>query len=102
MDETKEQTEPTEMTKAEKFAKNPDNFIDVNDIIMACVRTEHGCSTLHGACKRMEMEIALTRLNYKTNNIFMTMDMANKMKKSEVSQIIGVHNGAPVYNGRVR
>lgn len=73
-----------EQVKANKFAKDPSQFIDIDDIVMAVVRQPSGTlSTLHGACQRVEMELSLTRLTYKTMQIFQTMDMQNAMKAVE-------------------
>lgn len=81
---------PEELKKEKeaKFFADPDKFICVDDIIMASVRTEHGLSTLHGACTRVDMEVALTRLNYKTYQIMQAMDMQNTIKAEEAKKKI--------------
>lgn len=88
------------LAKEEKFKKYPDSFICVDDVIMASIRTENGISTLHGACQRIEMEIALTRLQYKTFNIMMSMDMQNAERAAKKAEsdivVVGEHNGAPL------
>lgn len=95
--ETPETPAPTPETKAEKFTRDPDSFVDIDTIVMAVIRTENGYSTFHGAVKRVDMEIAISRLQYKTFQIMFNMDLANEMKKKESEIVtIGKHNGAPL------
>lgn len=74
---------PTEI-KSRKFTENPDNFICIDDVILGAIRSNNGSiGIMHGVCKRTELEIALTRVNYKTNSLFMMLDTQNAMQKSE-------------------
>lgn len=92
--ETPQETPTVKKTKAELFTENPDKFISVDDIIMAVVRSEHGLSTISGACKRIDMEIALTRITYKTLSIFQMMDLQSEMavREKEKTNIITATN----------
>lgn len=88
--------------KKARFEKDPDSFIAVEDIVMCAVRTETGIGIIHGASKRFEMEQALTRLQYKTFQIFMGMDAENirkAMEKEDSGIIVPGGNGG---NGRHR
>lgn len=92
--------DPVALKKA-RFEKDPDDFIHVDDIVMAVIRGENSLGTIHGAAKRFEMEQALSRLQYKTFQIFMGMDAENmaramKEKKSDIV-VVGEHNGAPLH-----
>lgn len=75
--------------KAEKFAKEPDKFICLDDVVMAVVKTPAGgYGTFLGAFKRFEMEIALTRVTYKTMNMFMHMDMQRELEQEANRRVI--------------
>lgn len=79
---------PAEL-KAEKFAKEPDKFICLDDVVMAVVKTPAGgYGTFLGAFKRFEMEIALTRVTYKTMNMFMHMDMQRELEQEANRRVI--------------
>lgn len=61
--------------KKAQFEKDPDMFIHVDDIIVAALRAEHGFGIAIGRCQRPEMEMCLTRLQYKVYQLFQDLDM---------------------------
>ncbi len=73
--------------RLKEFETTPENFIHVTDVIIAAVKSEHGTQICLGACKRNEMEAALSRLTYKVFSLFSQMDMAALLKQKE-SEII--------------
>lgn len=61
--------------KAAQFAKDPDMFIHVDDVIVAALKLDRGIGIAIGRCQRQEMEMSLTRLNYKVFSLFQDLDM---------------------------
>lgn len=73
-----------ENNRAEEYEKDPSKFFHQDDIVMAVVKTEKGMATLHGACTRGEIEMALSRLTYKTFFNFQQMDVAAMVKAKKM------------------
>jgi len=75
---------PAELKK-KAFEENPDNFVCVDDLIMAVQRTDHGVETLVAPTSREELEIALMRLTHQCYGIFNAMShAAQEASKSKI------------------
>lgn len=74
-DEKHKKEDIAKALKEAQFAKDPDQFIHVDDIIVAALRAEHGFGIAIGRCQRPEMEMCLTRLQYKVYQLFQDLDM---------------------------
>lgn len=71
-----------------RFKSHPEEYFHQDEIVLAVIKTENGMATLHGAVTRSEMEMALTRVNYKTFMNFQTMDMRAAMKAKQTDIIL--------------
>lgn len=69
--------------RLKEFEDKPENFIHVDEIVIAAVRMEKRIVIFTGAVNRTEMEIALTRVNYKVMQMFTEMDMTALLKKKQ-------------------
>ena len=78
--------QPTaEELKKKAFESNPDNFVCVDDLIIAVQRTDHGVETLVAPTSREELEIALSRITHQCYGIFNAMShAAQKASKSRI------------------
>lgn len=88
-----------EQLRAEKvaaFNADPDKFFSVDDIIIGCIRTEKGIATAFGQCTRVDMEIALSRLTYKTHQAWGMMDVQREMVARQEKNIIVPGSISPV------
>ena len=79
-------------TKEEKFKANPDNFIDINDLILAAKRGEKGIEVLigHPDTPRNELLMAKAELDHLSEQRLTQIDMVNYAKKKQ--GIVGVKN----------
>lgn len=80
--------------KKELFEKDPDNFIHVDEIVIAALRSEHGIGVMIGKCSRQDMELALTRISYRGFSLFQQMEIQQAMKR-EKEGIITAPGGKP-------
>lgn len=99
MEEEKVVKTPEEIkaAKVAAFNADPDKFFSVDDIIIGCIRTEKGIATAFGQCTRVDMEIALARLTYKTHQAWGMMDVQREMASRNDKRIItGNDAGKPV------
>lgn len=74
MSEEKYQDKTAEQVKAERFGTNPEDFICVDDIIIASIKQEKGQALFIGTHTRVDIEIAQSRLNYKLFQCYQYMD----------------------------
>ena len=69
----------TELEKKKKaFEANPDNFIDINELVLAVKRTDNKVETLIGSSSRTELEISLIRITHQCFGVFNAMSHAQQ------------------------
>lgn len=89
--------EPTELEKKQKaFEENPDDFININDIVLA-VRRKDGdiLETLVNPLTRVELEVGLMRVTHQAFGIFNAMSYAQqKANEPKIQQPGGILNFA--------
>lgn len=76
-----------------KHFTNVDKFVPVEKLILAMVKTDKGVATCIGEFARTDMEIALTRMNYKVNQAFQMMDMAYLREQANEKRIVTPDSG---------
>lgn len=102
MDETKEevaqqaQSSEAVLTKAEQFAKEPDKFINIEDLVVGVLKTEKGMATFIGSHTRVDYEVALARLQHKLFQTFNFMDMEFAKKSQEKKIVTGPDLGGGI------
>lgn len=74
--------------KEAQFAKDPDMFIHVDDIVVAAIKSDRGIGIAIGRCQRQEMEMSLTRLNYKVFSLFQDLDMRAMMMAKQRGLVV--------------
>lgn len=72
-----------EKLKKELFDKHPEEFVHVNDIVIAALKSEHGIGVMIGACNRQDMELALVRIQYRGFSLFQQMEIQQAMKREK-------------------
>ena len=80
--------------KKAKFLENPNNFVDLDDVVVACIKTDRGIATYVGACTRNELEIGQSRVNYKLHNVYMGMEAKAAQDKIVTPKKGGIINFA--------
>jgi len=78
--------ESTEKAKAELFEANPDDFVNVKDLILAVKRGDGKIETLVAPVNRVELEIALMRITHQCYGVFNAMSHAEQQSKKSVIQ----------------
>lgn len=86
--------------KKELFDKNPDEFIHVDDIVVAALKSEHGIGVMIGKCQRQEMELALVRISYRGFSMFQQMEIQQMMKAESEKKIVTAP-GTPTSAGKI-
>lgn len=83
--------------RAERFAKNPESFIECSELICAAIRRESspiGVSVMIGNSKRSELNQAQAELNHRIDMCRRAMDMQQaKEASNQVSGILVPGNG---------
>jgi len=77
--------------RLERYQKNPETFLEFQDIIFATIRNPKsalGVSVLICNCKRTEMDIAQVEINHRLNMLRSRMDIEAEMKKQAVEGLI--------------
>lgn len=72
--------------KKKAFEDNPDNFVSINDLILAVKRGKEniGIETYIGATNRTELEIALMRITHQAFGIFNAMSYAQQQSNTKI------------------
>lgn len=70
-------------SKKELFEENPEEFIHVNDIVIAALKSEHGIGVMVGACGRQDMELASVRIQYRVFSLFQQIEIQQAMKREK-------------------
>lgn len=73
--------------RAERFAKEPHSFIEVNELICAAIRnpkSQLGISILVGNCKRSELNQAQVELNHRMEIARRQMDIEAEVNHSKI------------------
>lgn len=87
-EETEKEAERRRLMK-----EKPEEFYHQSEIIVAAVKKNNGIGVFTGAVSRIEMEISLTRINYKIMEMFTHMDMAALLKSKESEIITAPESG---------
>ena len=74
----------SEQTKAELFAKDPNRFIDMNDLIVAIKRTEGGMSVMLRPSNRAELIKAYGEVNVVMLRTIMETDYAIEKEHKKI------------------
>lgn len=81
--------------KKSDFEDNPDDFINVKDLILAVKRNSSGVETLIAPSSRQELEVALMRITHQAFGIFNAMSHAQQQaSKPKIVQPGGILNFA--------
>ena len=87
--------EQLKQERLERYQKDPNTFIELSELIMACVRNPKshlGMSVFVGHCKRSELDIAQVELNHISNKQRIQMDIASEMKHQIANGMIKTPN----------
>ncbi len=79
----------------ELFEKHPDQFIHVDELVIGALKSEHGIGVIIGKCRRDEMELGLTRINYRAFSLFQQMEIRQMMESEKEKQIITAPGAKP-------
>lgn len=82
-------------SKKELFDKKPDEFIHVDDIVIAALKSEHGIGVMIGKCSRQDMELALVRVQYRGFSLFQQMEIQQMMKAESEKKIVTAPGAKP-------
>lgn len=75
-------------TKEELFKSNPEEFIHINDIVVAALKSEHGIGVMIGKCTRQDMELASVRVSYRVFSLFQQMEIQQMMQAEKEKKIV--------------
>lgn len=92
-DEKHKKAEIDKALKEAQFAKDPDMFVHVDDIIVAALKSDRGIGIAIGRCQRHEMEMSLTRLNYKVFSLFQDLDMKAMLMAKQGGLVVPAEAG---------
>jgi hypothetical protein len=88
--------EQLKQERLERYKENPDNFVELKDIVMCAIRNPAsgiGISVYTGNCRRSEFDIALAELNHIAQKRLIQMDIEMEMKKQAASKLITPKGG---------
>jgi hypothetical protein len=76
--------------KKAAFAANPNEFVRLEDIVLGAIRAQSGLMVCIGKTNRQQLEIALSRCQFRAFQTFIHMDMQSA---EEASKLIVPGNG---------
>ena len=67
--------------RLERYKAKPDDFFELSDIVVACLRIDKCLGVLIGNSSRTELEIAKTKVDHVIDKTFLRMDMDAAMQQ---------------------
>ncbi len=86
--------------KEELFYKHPEEFVHVDEIVVAALKSEHGIGVMIGKCTRQDMELASVRIGYRIFSLFQQMEIQQMMKAEQEKKIVTAP-GVPTSSGKI-
>ena len=83
-----------EELKKQTFESNPDQFINIDDLIIAVKKVDKGIETLVAPTSREQLEISLSRVTHHCFGIFNAMSNADQQANKPKIQTNGIMNFA--------
>lgn len=74
--------------KKELFEKHPEEFVHVDEMVIAALKGEHGIGVMIGKCTRQDMELASVRISYRIFSLFQQMEIRNMMEAEKEKKIV--------------
>lgn len=87
--------------KNELFSKHPEQFIHVDELVIGAIKAEHGIGVIIGKCVRGDMELALTRINYRAFSLFQQMEIRQMMEAESEKKIVTAPGAVPTTPGGI-
>lgn len=84
MDEVQKTQEELKAEHIAKFNANPESFVCLDDVILGAVRSASGIMVCIGKTNRSQLEIALSRVNFRAFQTFIGMDVAAQDEQSKL------------------
>ena len=81
--------------RKELFEKHPEEFVHVDDIVIAALKSEHGIGVMIGKCNRQDMELASVRVSYRIFSLFQQMEIQQMMKAESEKKIVTAPGAKP-------
>lgn len=79
--------------RQKQWEKDPTVFVHQDDIVIAAIKTDRGIGVFSGGHPRSDMELSLTRMQYKAFSIFNQMEMAALVRSKQSSIITAPESG---------
>lgn len=79
--------------RQKQWEKDPSVFVHQDDIVIAAIKIDRGIGVFSGGHPRSDMELALTRMQYKAFSIFNQMEMAALVRSKQSSIITAPESG---------
>ena len=83
-DENPKTPEELKAEKIKKFNENPDSFVCLDDVILGAIRSPAGIMICVGRTNRSQLEIALSRCQFRAFQTFIGMDVASQQEQSRL------------------
>lgn len=80
--------------KRELFEKSPDEFVHIDSIVVAALKSKNGIGVMIGKCNRQEMELASVRIQYRVFSLFQQMEI-QQMMAAEKNKIVTAPGAKP-------
>lgn len=90
----KKYNEQLDLKKAQ-FNKDPDDFIHIDDVVMAVVVSDKGRGCIFGRYPVEETKAALCTLTYRFYNVLSEMDYAQQIRQAQKDGLVGP-DGRPI------
>jgi hypothetical protein len=77
--------------RLERYQKNPDTFIEIDEIVFASVRNPKsrlGISIFIGNARRMEIDVSWAEMNHAINKSLLNMDIEGAMKQQSAATLV--------------